>query len=194
MRRSLETMALPCPAQKPFAGWKMAIAGSSIANTQPLRRQGSPRHGTRHDTPDCKMIWPFLRCRRISPDTFRALVRASVVMLYLFSTFGCSRHASGQSAAPRLRADLLTKTLWKARSGGHEEVQVVFNQGANGQIRCSPGNGEKRFDFIYKIDGRGQIIKLRLNKEVGIAKLTEDCRLSFKIGTHDYLLEPEARP
>ena len=71
---------------------------------------------------------------------------------------------------------------------------MVFNQGANGEIRCSTGKAEERFDFVYKIQGHDQIIKLRLKKEVGTAKLTEDSRLAFKVGPHDYLLEPEARP
>ena len=107
---------------------------------------------------------------------------------------GCSRHASGETAAPKLRADLLTKTLWKTRSGAAKEIQVLFNQGANGQIRCNPGKGEQRINFVYKIDIHDQIIKLRLVKERGTAKLTGDSTLSFKVGAHDYLLEPEARP
>jgi hypothetical protein len=88
----------------------------------------------------------------------------------------------------------LTKTLWKTRSGAGREVEVLFNQGANGQIRRKAEKGEERFDFIYKIDLRDQTIKLRLDKAHGTAKLTGDSLLSFKIGGHNYLLEPEARP
>jgi len=121
-------------------------------------------------------------------------LRVWLFVVILVFCQGCSRHATEQEAAPKLRADLLTKTLWKTRSGDAKEVQVLFNRGVNGQIRCNPGKGERRFDFVYKLDLHDQVIKLRLEKERGTAKLTEDSRLSFKIGAHDYLLEPEARP
>ena len=134
------------------------------------------------------------RCRCSLADAIRASVWASLCILISVVLGGCGRHASSQAAAPRLRADLLTKTLWKTRAGGDKEIQVLFNPGANGEIRCRSGKGEERFDFIYKIQGHDQIIKLRLNKEVGAAKLSEDSRLTFKVGPHDYLLEPEARP
>src|SRR5262249_1963254 len=134
------------------------------------------------------------QCRRISWDALGSAVGAWLCILIAVVSTGCSRHTSGQSASPRLRADLLTKTLWKARSGGDKEVQVVFNQGANGEIQWHSGTAEQRFAFVYKIQGHDQVIKLRLNKEVGTARLTEDSRLTFKLGAHDYLLEPEARP
>jgi hypothetical protein len=121
-------------------------------------------------------------------------MRSSLWILILVLCTGCSRHAAGESAAPRLRADLLTKTLWKTRSGGDKQIQVLFNPGANGEIRWNWAKGEQRFDFIYKIQAHDQVIKLRLDKEVGAAKLAQDSRLTFKLGPHDYLLEPEARP
>jgi hypothetical protein len=135
-----------------------------------------------------------MRGRRILPDARGAWSAAGFLILMLVPSPGCSRHASGESAAPRLRADLLTKTLWRTRSGAAGEIQVLFNRGAHGQIRCNSGKGEQRFDFVYKIEAHDQIIKLRLNKELGTAKLTDDSRLSFKVGAHDYLLEPDARP
>jgi hypothetical protein len=134
-----------------------------------------------------------MRGIRVDEKWLGAPLPAWFIVLIFIPSLGCSRHASGESAAPRLRADLLTRTLWKARSGD-KEIQVLFNRGANGEIRCNSGKAEQRFDFIYKIQGHDQIIKLRMDKERGTAKLTADSRLSFRVGPHDYLLEPEARP
>jgi hypothetical protein len=160
------------------------------------RNRYAKDHGRRQKD---RLVTELIMTRRtgglgISPDAFDALMRAWLWILVSVLFTGCGRRASGESAAPRLRADLLTKTLWKTRSVGDKEIQVLFNPGANGEIRCRSGKGEQRFDFIYKIQGHDQIIRLRLDKERGTAKLTEDSRLSFKIGPHDYLLEPEARP